>query len=259
MADFFITHNRFTALLMLALIGFGLYAVVMIPKESAPEVQVPVGVITSSLSGASAAEIETRLTNEIERGLAGSLTDVDQITSVSREGLSEVTVEFEASADIDESISELKDQVDTIVPDLPDDATEPVVTEIDFVDQPIFTLSVAGELGVSEFRAVADAVEATLESVTGVREVEVSGVQESEVSVLIEQAALAQYNLSINEVVQALQAANQTFPIGDIETDQVSYSVAFAGDIPDPAAVRDIPVTARGGQPVYVSDLGTVS
>ncbi len=259
MADFFITHNRFTALLMLALIGFGLYAVVMIPKESAPEVQVPVGVITSSLPGASAAEIETRLTNEIERGLAGSLTDVDQITSVSREGLSEVTVEFEASADIDESISELKDQVDTIVPDLPDDATEPVVTEIDFVDQPIFTLSVAGELGVSEFRAVADAVEATLESVTGVREVEVSGVQESEVSVLIEQAALAQYNLSINEVVQALQAANQTFPIGDIETDQVSYSVAFAGDIPDPAAVRDIPVTARGGQPVYVSDLGTVS
>ena len=140
MWEFFVKNNRFSFLLIVALLGFGLYSVSAIPKESAPEVQVPVGIVSTILPGAPAADVETLITNEIERGLSGSLENVKKITSTSREGVSSITVEFEASADIDTSIQDLKDEVDTIVPELPADAEDPFVTEVDFVDQPILVI-----------------------------------------------------------------------------------------------------------------------
>src|SRR6056297_1388865 len=100
MWEFFVRNNRFAYLFLIALVGVGSYSVINIPKESAPEVVIPVGVVNTSYPGAPAADVESLVTNEIERGLS-SLENVDRITSVSREGISSVTVEFEADADLD--------------------------------------------------------------------------------------------------------------------------------------------------------------
>jgi multidrug efflux pump subunit AcrB len=105
MWKFFIQHNKFTYLFLVALIGIGSYALVSIPKESAPEVVIPVGVVSVAFPGAPAADVETLVTNEVERGLS-SLQNVKDITSVSREGFSSLTVEFEADADLDSSIQD---------------------------------------------------------------------------------------------------------------------------------------------------------
>ncbi len=258
MWEFFIRNSRFTYLLILALIGFGVYSAVAISKESAPEVQVPVGIITTVLPGAPASDIETLVTNELERGLAGSLENVKKITSSSREGISNITVEFEASADIDESIADLKDRVDAIKVDLPTDAEDPVVTEVDFVDQPILTVALAGELTDDEFTTLADALERELEGISGVSRIEVGGVQSREVSVVLDQASLVRYGVSVSQVVGALRTANATFPIGQIVTDGVSYNLAFEGDIASPEEVALVPIATLGGQPVYVRDVGVV-
>ena len=98
MWEFFIRNNKFAYLFLIALTGVGLYSLLSIPKESAPEVVIPVGIVTTVYPGAPAADVENLITNDIERGLS-SLENVKQITSVSREGVSGVTVEFEASAD----------------------------------------------------------------------------------------------------------------------------------------------------------------
>lgn len=243
---------------MAALTGFGLLSLVLIPKESAPEVQVPVGIVTVTLPGAPATDMETLVTNEIERGLSGSLTNVKKITSVSREGASSVTVEFEASADIDESISDLKDRVDVIKNDLPDDANEPSVTEVDFVDQPIMNIAVSGDFSPEEFTKLANELEGQLESLAGVSRVTFSGVRDREVSILVDQAALSRFDLSLSEVIRGVQLANQTLPIGQIENDGVSYNIAFEGDIANTNEVFNIPVATRGTQPVYVRDIARV-
>ncbi len=257
MWEFFINKSRFTFLFLVALIGFGAYAVYAIPKESGPEVQIPVGIVSTVLPGAPAADIESLITNELERGLVG-LPNVKQITSVSRESVSVVTVEFEASADIDDSIQDLKDEVDAIAPELPSNAEDPQVLEVNFVDQPIMTIAVSGDRSDFAFTEIGQALEEELEGMAGVAKVTISGARDREITVVVDQAALSRYGLSLPEVTSAIQSANLTFPIGQIENDGVSYNIAFEGDVANSEEVQNVGITTRGGQPVYVRDIATV-
>ncbi len=255
--EFFIRNPKFAYLFLVALIGIGSYSIIAIPRESAPEVQIPVGVVTTILPGAPAADIETLITNEVERGLSG-LQNVKKITSQSREGVSSVVVEFDASADIDESIADLKDEVDKIKTSLPSDAEDPNVSEINFVDQPVMTVALAGDLSPLEFNQLANLLEDELEVLPNISKVTFSGVQEREVTIIIDQASLSQYKLSLSEVTNAISAANRTLPIGEIVNNSISYNVAFEGDITEPQQILDIAVAVRGDQPVYVRDIAQV-
>ncbi len=119
--NFFITKRQFTILVMIGLLIAGSVSVLSITKESAPEVQIPVGIVSIALPGAGAEEVERLVTNKVEAQL-GSLTDLNKLTSTSRDGVSVVVAEFTASANIEESIQKLKDEVDKVKPELPDDA-----------------------------------------------------------------------------------------------------------------------------------------
>ncbi len=257
MFEFFVRNTRFGYLFILAITGLGVYSLLAIPRESSPEVVIPVGIVQTILPGAPAADVESLVTNEIERGLV-SLENVKQITSVSREGVSVVTVEFEASADIDASIQDLKDEIDTIARELPDTAEDPFVSEVNFVDQPIMTVAVAGDLLPIEFRNLSNDLEKDLESLSGISRVEVSGVEEREIAIIVNQAALQQYGLTLNAITQALGNANRTLPIGQITNNGVTYNVAFEGDVEDSSEVANIPVGLVGGQPVFIRDIATV-
>lgn len=256
--QFFVQFDRFSYLLMVVLLGFGILSLVLIPKESSPEVQIPIGVISTVLPGAPASDVETLITNELERGLIGSLENVVDITSSSREGVSVITVEFEADADIDESIADLKDEVDVIKVDLPGNAEEPLVSEVNFVDQPIMSIAIGGEFTPEEITRLANQLEVEIESLPGVSRVNFSGVREREVTVVVDDLALERFDLSLSEVISGIQAANQTLPIGQIETDGVIYNIAFEGDINESSEVANLAVTTRGGQPVYLRDIAEV-
>jgi len=258
MWEFFITKSKFTYLLIVALLGVGTYALVNIPRESSPEVVIPIGVVTTVLPGAAATDVENLITNEIERGLLGSLENVDSITSTSREGVSSVVVEFSTSADLDTSITDLKSQVDSIVPRLPSSAEEPTVTEVDFVNQPILTFTIAGTAAPETFLEVSSALQDEIEALPQIKEVTYSGIGEKELSVIVEQTALAQYELSVSDVIRAIGTANQAAPIGQIENDGILYNLTFSGTPNDIADIEAIAVTTRGNQPVYVRDVATV-
>ena len=257
MWEFFINNNRFAYLFLVALIGVGIFSIASIPRESAPEVVIPVGVVTTVLPGAPAADVESLVTNEIERGLSG-LEKVNKITSTSREGVSSVIIEFDANADINTSIQDLKDSIDSIERDLPAAAEEPFVSEVNFVDQPIIQMALSGDLNDFGFYELTQELENELESIPGVQRVEFTGVQKRQVTVIIDQALLQMYDLTLNEITNAIQQANTSFPIGQIENNGVSYNIAFEGDITDTGEIPNIAVSIRGGQPVYVRDIATV-
>jgi len=257
MWDFFIKNNRFAYLFIVALLGIGLFSIISIPKESAPEVVIPVGVVTVVYPGAPATDVESLITNEIERGLT-SLENVKKITSTSRESIATIVVEFAAEAELDDSIRKLKDRIDVIERTLPSDAEDAIVSEINFVDQPILTVALSAEVSDFEFTQIARLVKKELELVPGVSRIETKGVRNREVSIVVEQTKLQQYNLSLNDVITAIRDANNTFPIGQISNDSVSYNVAFVGNIQDATEVGAVPITVRGGQPVYVRDVATI-
>lgn len=257
MWDFFLRNEKFAYLFLVALFAIGSYSLVSIPKESAPEVVIPVGVVSIAFPGAPAADVESLVTSEVERGL-NNLENVKKTNSTSREGFSSVVVEFEADADLDSSIQDLKDKIDMIKADLPDDANEPVVSEVSFVDRPILTISLSGELSDFEFTELAKSVEREIESVPGVSRVEFQGVRDREVTVIVNQTQLQHYELSLSDVINGIRNANLTFPIGQIINDGIIYNVAFEGDIPDSSVVGDVPIATRAGQPMYVRDIAII-
>lgn len=255
---FFQNKFNFTYLLTIALVLAGFLAIIAIPKESAPEVRIPIAVVTTILPGASASDIEQLITIPIEDKLASALSDVKQITSTSREGVSSVVVEFLADADLDESIQETKDTVDT-VSDLPDDASEPVVSEVNFVDQPIVDFSISSSLPPIELLELSEYIESEIEKISGVARVSIGGVAGREVQVVVDQSALSKFDLSLSEVSLALSRANQSIPIGGVIIDGVEYAIKYNGDIEEVTDIANLPVVSRGGFPVYVKDIAFVS
>lgn len=259
MWTFFINRNRFTILLILSLIGFGLYSVVTIPKESSPDVTIPIGVVTTVFSGATALEVESQITTKIEQSLSGSLADVRKITSTSRNNVSSVVVEFNDRIDLDKAIRELTREVDRTRSSLPSEAEDPTVSEVNFVDQPILVFSVAAEnMNSFDQNQLAEAVADEIESTSGVGRVEISGVREREVSVLVDRAALERFNLTLDEIIRSLQANNVSFPVGRINNNGTLYNVAFAGDITSTDDIISTPIAVKGGQTVFVGDVATV-
>lgn len=254
---FFLKKHHFTILLSIVLIVGGLYAVLSIPKESSPEIQIPMGVVTTVLPGASAEDVESLITDKIEDRVLG-IEGVSKVTSSSGDGVSSVTVEFNANADIDKSIQLLKDEVDTVRPELPEEANDPIVSDINFADQPILIISIAGELAPAELTALGETVSDELERVRGVSSVSVSGVRDREVQVIVEQAKLRQYGLSMSDVTNALRASGVASPAGAITVDGVRYSVRLEAGLTDTDQVRAIALAGPGGTPIRVGDIADV-
>lgn len=257
MWEFFIKNNKFSYLLIFALIGLGFFSIFSIPRESSPEVIIPIGIVSTSFPGAPASDVEKLVTNEIERGLTG-LENVEEITSQSREGFSSVVVEFEASADISESIQALKDEIDLIKESLPEDANDPVVLRQDFSDFPVLTVALSADISDIEFNNLATKLERDLESIPGVSRVEFNGVKDREVSVIVNQTALSNFGITLNQVNQSLRSANLTFPIGQIIDNNIIYNVAFEGDISDSSELPNIAIGNKNGQPIFIRDIAIV-
>jgi multidrug efflux pump subunit AcrB len=254
---FFLQKRQFTWLLMGALVAAGLYAVYLIPKESAPEVIVPIAIVTTAYPGASAADMEELVTNKLENNFE-SLDDLKKQTSISQDGLSMITVEFNANANVDESIQKVKDAVDVTKPELPDDATEPMVTEVNFANQPIHVISISSDLDPVSFTELGENLEEEFKKVPGVLKIDVSGTREREIQVIVDSASLSTHGLSIAQVIGALASANLSVPIGTVLTNNVEYAIRFEGEIESISQIKNIPVTAKNGFPVLIGDIATV-
>lgn len=256
--NFFLSKRPFSFLLIAAFLLFGIVSIVAIPKESAPEVKVPIGIVSSGLPNASAEDIETLITNKLEQEFRSSLENVKEITSTTREGSTAVVVEFTANADLEDSIRKLRDAADNARSELPDDAFDPIVSEINFADQPIMTVSVLGPIAIEELTKVASFLENELEKIPGVSRVETSGVRDQEVQVIVSQEALSTYGISITQVVSALRQTNASIPVGNISIGNAKYDIKFEGDIDSPEEVEGLAILNVGGQPVYVRDIADV-
>lgn len=256
--SFFIRKNNVSYLLIVALVVFGLFSLITLPRESSPEVTVPIGVVSVSLSGASALDIETLITNAIEERLRNNLDNVKNLTSTSREGFSSVVVEFDARADIDASMQKLKDEIDNVKSDLPDGATDPTVTQVDLNSDPILTFAVSGNLPQRAFFERAEELETDIEGIEGVSDVSVSGKQDRQVHVIVNKESLSTFGLTIAEVISSISATNNTLPAGGIIVDDIAYNVQFEGGIDDPQEIADIAILRAGGKPIYVRDIAEV-
>ena len=256
--QFFTRKATISYLLMITLIIGGLYSLTTIKKESAPEIQVPVAVITTVLPGASSEDVENLVTNEIEQAVQ-SIENIDNITSTSRSGVSSVVVEFDARADLDKSIQDVKDEVDIARQELPDDANDPVVADVNFADQPILFVSVSSDSPKPVFKALTDDLVDEIERIAGVSEARVAGIEDREITVVVEPSALLAHNISLDDINNALRQFNSSLPVGDIQVQGVTYSLTFEGDLETAEDVGSVPVSTPDGGFVYLRDIALIA
>lgn len=255
--SFFLNKHHFTVFLMIVLLAAGLYAVTAIPKEATPDISIPLGIVTTVLPGASAADVERLVTDKIENGVL-SVEHVSKVTSTSGDGVSSVSVEFDSSANIDKSIQLLKDAVDKVRPDLPTEALAPTVSDVNFADSPILIVSISGNLAPEELTALGESVSDEVKRVPGVSKVGVSGVRARQVQVIVKQDRLRQYNLALSDVTNAIRVAGVASPAGDITVDGVNYAVRFESGVSTTNEVANVAINGPGGIPLHVSDVADV-
>lgn len=255
--NFFLEKRQLSYVLVAVLLIAGIYSVIRIPKENTPQIDLAIAVVTASLPGASAEDMESLVTNKLEAQISG-VANIDTLTSSSGDGMSAITVQFNAQADTDQSIQDLRDAVSRARANLPSDVEAPQVTKLNFSDQPIIAVTVSGPLQPMEFSKLGTELQDDLLNVTGVSQVQVAGVPERQVSVIVRRGALEQYGLSVTQVIQAISSSNAALPAGRISMDGVSYNVNFKGGLEDPSEIRDIAVSSKSGVPVYLRDIADI-
>ncbi|MFZ4648104.1 MAG: efflux RND transporter permease subunit [Patescibacteria group bacterium] len=257
--NFFITRFRVVILLIVVLTGIGVYSFLALPRESNPEVKIPIAVVITTYPGASPADIEELVTKKVETGISG-IKNVKKITSNSSNSVSAVTVEFDANANLDDSIRKLRDAVTNLKKDLPTDANDPAVQEISFDDTPIWAISLTGPYDGFTLRQAGNDIKDELEKIPGVREVVVSGGDEKEFEIAYDPQKLNIYNISADQANAAVKGSNLAIPAGNFESEKFSYPVRVDGRFFDVSRLANIPLAhSEDGAVVYLKDVASVS
>jgi multidrug efflux pump len=254
----FAVANRVSVVVLLAFIAImGFISYSTIPRESSPEVKIPIVVVNTLYPGVSPSDIETLITRPIEDEL-NTLSDIKELRSTSVEGYSSITAEFASSVDISEALRKVREKVDLARPKLPSDAEEPAILEINLSEFPIMQVNLSGEYGLVRLKEIGEAMQTRFEQLPQVLRADLRGGLEREVKVDVDLPRLQYYALSLDDVVDAIRGENVNVPGGSIDVGSLKYLVRVDGEFPDPSVIEDIVVKTLDDRPVYVRDLARV-
>ena len=244
--------------LMIVIFIVGLFSYVTLPRESNPDITIPMILVQTTYEGAASEDVENLITIPLERKLK-SLKDVKEISSVSAEGASMVTVEYMPDVDIDDAMQKVRDKVDQAKGDLPGDLEDdPIIFEINLSEFPIMKVAISGDLGERVLKQIAEEFEDRFEEIPGVLEVDVTGVREREIRVEFDPDRMAAYKLSFTEILSLVQRENVNVPGGSIDLGRGKYMLRVPGEFTDPSEIDNLVLVARDGRPIYLKDVATI-
>lgn len=255
--SFFINNYRLTYLILIGIVIFGTLAILNIPKESSPEIDIPVVVITTTLPGASAVDVEELVTNEIEKKVE-SLSDLDSLKSVSSSGFSQIIATFDSDSEGREKLTDVREKVSLAKNNLPSDAGDPYVQKINFSDRPILIMAVTGPYSPVELNTYAENLKDEFERIRDVSQVSIIGAPKEQIEVVINQEKLSQFNVSLNQVISGISQTNTDIPIGSIETANTVYTVRLDGRLFTLDDVKNTSISTSAGVPVFIKDISEV-
>ncbi|MBB4005019.1 MAG: efflux RND transporter permease subunit [Aurantimonas endophytica] len=244
-----------TVLLFLVLIFItGIIGYQSIPKESSPDIPIPVMYVTAVLDGISPEDSERLLVRPLETELS-SLSGLDEMESHAAEGFASVQLEFEAGFDANRALTDVKDAVDRARPNMPDEVDEPVVNEVNTSLFPILTVVLSGPIPERTLVNIANELQDDLEASAGVLEVDIGGDRDELLEVLIEPTVFETYDLSFDELVSQISRNNRLIAAGAMDTGAGRIVVKVPGLIEDMQDVLDMPVKVDGSTVITFADV----
>ena len=247
-----------TSLCFVAVIILGLFSYSKLPIDLYPDIDTNTIMVMTYYTGASASDIEQNVSRPLENTL-NSVEHLKHITSTSRENVSVITLEFEYGYDIDVLTNDVRDKLDMVSNNLPDDANTPFIFKFSTDMIPILLLSVeADESTPGLYKILDDLVANPLARVDGVGSVSVTGAPEREIHVYVDPIRLEAYNLSVEGIASIIGAENRNIPGGSFDIGNETYSLRVQGEFSDAKQMENIVVGTSGGASIYLRDVARV-
>ena len=246
------------AMFFLGVILLGIVSLSRLSVDLLPDLSYPKLTVWTTYPGAAPEEVETMVTKPIEEAV-GTVPGVRRIESVSREGVSLVTLEFLWGRDMDFAALNVREKLDRLRWVLPRETGRPTIIRIDPRSQPIMALSISGENLVSLKELARDVIKRRLEQLKGVALAQVTGGLEREIQVEVDKERLESLGLTIEQIASALAAANFNLPGGTIKKGRYRYSLRTLGEFQNIEEIKDVVVgRSQGGSIVRLQEVATM-
>jgi hydrophobic/amphiphilic exporter-1 (mainly G- bacteria), HAE1 family len=244
----------FTALTLLGITCYSLLNYELIPK-----IEMPVMSVSTLYPGASAGEVENSVTKKLEDALS-SLENVSSMTSTSQEGLSTITIELVANADVVKSLQEAQRKVNAALAGLPTEAKTPSLMNFSSSDLPVLKMGVSARMEATKlYQIVKDQIKPQISKLSGVGQVTLVGGDEREIRINVDRDKLKAFSMTIGQVYNAVSGANLQFATGKIEGTRNQYTVRLSGKVTSLDQLRQVVVVQRAnGALVHVCDIAEV-
>ncbi|MDB3917155.1 efflux RND transporter permease subunit [bacterium] len=245
----------FVMVLVICIAGFQAYK--SIPREAAPDIQIPLLIVSIPFPGATPEDVESLITNKVEQELK-TIKNLEEISSTSSEGVSVLTLEFTSDFEISEARTKVREKMDQIKPDLPADAEDYQISEINLSERPLMILNLAGDMGLLGLTELADEVKEEIEGIPGILEVRRAGGLEKEIRVYVNPDKMNYYKLALNQVSSAISNENTNLPGGTITMGPTKYMIRVPGEFISPEGINEALISAPNQVPVRVRDIAKV-
>ena len=245
-------------MIFIAMVVLGLVSMSLLGLDLMPDIEIPAISVLTTYEGAGPEEVETLITEPIEDSLS-TISGVDEVISISKEGLSAVTLKFEWGQKIDEMANEVRDKLDLADARLPEEAENPVIFKFDLAMVPIAIIAITAEDSYPYLQTIVDdQIVDPLKRVKGVAAATPRGGLVRQIRVDIDRDRLAALNLSVAQVNLALAAANKSTPGGNIKSGYKDYLLRTPEEFSNPEEVAEVVIARRNGIAIKLKDVADV-
>ncbi len=248
----------FTSMVTLIAVLLGLVSLTRLPIDLLPEIEFPVLTVSVTYPNASPQVMEELVARPIEQAVA-IVPGVEEITSSSSEGVTNVRMNFAWGTDLNAAANDVRDQIDRRINNLPDDADRPRIRKFDTADAPIMLVGISSGIDPIELRRIVDnQISYRLQQVPGVAAIDTWGGPEREIQVRLDPQRITALDLPLTTISNAIREANLTRPGGHIEQGSRAFTIRVPGRFADLDELRDTVVAVRDGNPVTLSQVAQI-
>lgn len=255
--DYAISHARVFFGILIFIIAAGSSTYISIPKEAVPDVNIPIIYVSLSQKGISANDSERLLVKPIEDEVK-TVEGIKEIRSTAYTGGGNVLLEFDAGFDADKAMDDIREKVDRAKGDLPKEADEPTVNEVNISAFPIILISLSGNLPDRTLQDLAENLQDEIETIPSVLEAKIGGRRNEQVDVIIDTLALEGYNINIENLINTVNQNNMMVSAGEQDTGDGSFNIKVPGLYETIDDVLDTPIKTFGDSVITFRDIAKV-
>ena len=258
LSQFSVYHPIFTVMIILIVIILGFVSFTRLPIDLLPDITYPTLTIFASYGNASPEEIEELITRPIEGAMA-AVPGVEEISSTSSEGSSRVRVSFAWGTDLEEASNDIRDRLDRIIPNLPEDVERPRLRKFDAASFPILIMGASSDLDpIQTRRIVDDQIKYRIERVPGVASLDIWGGLQREIHVNLEPDKIKALGLPLDLILNKIRSENVDVPAGTIERGNFEVLIRTPGVYTNLDEIRNTVIAIRDGVPIQVKEIASV-